>query len=44
MIMANEKLKGLLTADDGLVNEFEWKLRGRERDKEITPNGFVSYR
>lgn len=44
MVMANHKLKGLLAADDGLVNEFEWKLRGRQREKEISENGFVNYR
>ena len=33
----------MLLQDDGLINEFRWKLRSRQKDKELSENGFVSY-
>jgi len=43
-VLSNSKLKKLLLKDDTLVKEFNWKLRQRRKDQELTDNGFTNYK
>lgn len=40
-VLANKKLVKLLLNQDNLLSEFVWKLRERDRSRELTKDGFT---